>query len=167
MEDDPSLSKFRGISRMDFARAKGWFVRIYRQGKTHSKFFSDSQYDGAAQTLQRAIEYKTDYERRHPPAHPPGYPPPPFRSKPQRNNRTGINGVSETLHTTRTGERMRCFSVTYALEGERRNKRFYINDYDSRQAALEDAAQFRREMEREMWREYQRHVREGWPSSAG
>jgi hypothetical protein len=132
---------------MDFARAKGWFVRVYRQGKTHAKFFSDSGYDGKEQALQRAIAYKLEYERQHPP--PADAPRPPFRTKPQRNNKTGVNGVSETVHTTRTGERLRCFSVHYTLDGEPHNKRFYIDDYGSRQAALEEARQFRKEMERE------------------
>jgi len=56
-------AKHKGISRMDFARAKGWFVRVYRQGKTHAKFFSDSGYDGKEQALRQAIAYKMEYER--------------------------------------------------------------------------------------------------------
>jgi len=153
-------AKYKGISRIDSANAIGWFVRIYRQGQTHAKFFSDSRHGGKASALQQAIAYQAEYERRHPPEYPPGAPPPPFRTRPQRNNTTGINGVSETVHATRTGERRRCFSVYYTLEGAPRNKRFYIDDYDSRAAALEEAKQFRQEMEREMWREYQRRLRE-------
>ena len=160
-------AKHKGISRMDFARAKGWFVRVYRQGKTHAKFFSDSGYDGKEQALRQAIAYKMEYERQHPPPYPADAPRPPFRTKPQRNNTTGVNGVSETVHTTRTDERLRCFSVHYTLDGEPHNKRFYIDDYGSRQAALEEARQFRKEMEREMWQEYQRRLRESGHSSAG
>src|SRR3990172_1248499 len=125
-------AKIKGISRMDFARAKGWFVRVYRRGQTHTKFFSDSKYNGTAPALQQAIAYKTEYERQHPPEYPSDYPRPPFRAKPQRNSKTGINGVSETIHTTRSGERVRCFSVYYLLDGERHNKRFYLDHYDSR-----------------------------------
>lgn len=151
----------RGISRIDSARATGWLVRVYRQGQTHSKFFSDSTHKGLEQALQRAIEYKAAYERKHAtPDQPSGYPRPPFRSKPQRNNRTGVNGVSETVHVTRTGERLRCFSVHYTLDGERHNKRFYLDNYDSREAALEEAKQFRQDMERLMWREFLRRQRE-------
>jgi hypothetical protein len=134
-------------------------VRVYRRGETYSKFFSDSVHKGKAQALQRAIEHRAEYERQHPPEFPPGGPRPPFRRKLQRNNRTGVNGVSETVHRTRSGEPLRCFCVTYTLDGQRSTKRFYLDDYDSRQAALEEAAQFRREMERLMWREYQRQLR--------
>jgi len=160
MASQRGTARLKGISRMDFARATGWYVRVYRQGKTHAKFFSDNQYDGKAQALQQAIAYKTEYEHRHPPDYPPDAPRPPFRTKPQRNNKTGINGVSETVHTTRSGERRRCFSVYYTLDGAPRNKRFYIDDYGSRAAALAEAKQFRQEMEREMWRAYQRRLRE-------
>jgi hypothetical protein len=58
------------------------------------------------------------------------------------------------------GERLRRFSVHYTLDGERHNKRFYIDAYGSRAAALAEARQFRKEMEREMWREYLRRNRE-------
>jgi hypothetical protein len=161
MQSQRRTSKIKGISRMDFARATGWLVRVYRQGQTHTKFFSDGKYEGQAQALQQAIAYKTGYERQHPPEYPPDGPRPPFRRKPQRNSKTGINGVSETVHRTRTGERRRCFSVYYTLGGAPRTKRFYLDDYGSRVAALEEARQFRKEMEREMWREYQRRLREG------
>ncbi|HLF25676.1 MAG TPA: hypothetical protein VJG32_05020 [Anaerolineae bacterium] len=158
--------KHRGVSRMDFVRAKGWFVRVYRRRQTHAKFFSDGKYEGKAQALQEALAYRAEYERKHPPVHPEDYPHPPFRSRPQRNNRTGVNGVSETVHVTRTGDRLRCFSVTYTLDGERHTKRFIIDEYGSRPAALEEAKQFRKAMEREMWREYKQRMREGEYSSA-
>ena len=153
-------SRLRGISRVDSTRACGWLVRVYRQGETHSRFFSDSVHEGKAQALQRAIQYRNEYEREHPPEYPPGSPRPPFRRILQRNNKTGVNGVSETVHTTRSGARLRCFSVNYTLEGQRYNKRFYLDDYDSRAAALEEAKRFRKEMEREMWREYRQQLRE-------
>ena len=78
---------------------------------------------GRAQALQQAIEYKVEYERQHPSEYPSGAPRQPFRAKPQRNSKTGINAVSETVNTTRTGERCRCFSVNYTLDGTRHNKR--------------------------------------------
>lgn len=153
-------SQLRGISRVDSARAQGWLVRVYRRGETYSKFFSDSMHKGRAKALQRAIAHRNEYERQHPPEYPPGGPLPPFRKILQRNNKTGVNGVSETVHTTRSGARLRCFSVNYTLEGRRYNKRFYLDNYDSRAAALEEAKQFRKEMEREMWRAYRQQLRE-------
>ena len=160
MQSQPREAKHRGISRIDSRRATGWFVRIYRRGQTHAKFFSDSMHGGRARALEQAIAYQTEYERQHPPEFPPDAPRPPFRTKLQRNNKTGVNGVSETVHTTRSGERLRCFSINYTLDGERNNKRIYIDDFGSRAAALAEAKLFRQEMEREMWQEYQRRLRE-------
>ena len=38
-EDD-----MKGISRIDSNGTHGWFVRVYRNGKTYSKLYSDKKY---------------------------------------------------------------------------------------------------------------------------
>jgi hypothetical protein len=78
----------------------------------------------------------------------------PFRAAPQRNNRTGINGVSVTYTRGNKGRTiMPVVSVYYRLKGKVHNKRFYIHLFPSRKAAIATAAKFRRKMEREMLKE--------------
>lgn len=146
----------KGISRAVSKKSKGWLVRIYREGETYSKFFSDQKHQGKYKALKVARAYLRDLERRYP--RPPRLP---FRTQPLRQNSTGINGVSETFHRSRrNGEKIPCFSVNYRLEGVVYNKRFYIHHYDTRAAALKDAARFRREMEKLMLREWKRQQKQ-------
>ena len=78
----------------------------------------------------------------------------PYRTGPQRNNRTGYNGVSITYTKGNKGRTiMPVVSVYYKLEGKVHNKRFYIHLFPSKKAAIETAVKFRRKMEKEMLRE--------------
>jgi hypothetical protein len=78
----------------------------------------------------------------------------PFRTGPQRNNRTGYNGVSVTYTKGNKGRTiMPVVSVYYKLKGKVHNKRFYIHLFPSKKAAIETAVKFRRKMEKEMFRE--------------
>ena len=78
----------------------------------------------------------------------------PFRTGPQRNNRTGYNGVSITYTKGNKGKTvMPVVSVYYKLKGKVHNKRFYIHLFPSKKAAIDTAVKFRRKMETEMLRE--------------
>jgi hypothetical protein len=78
----------------------------------------------------------------------------PYRAGPQRNNRTGYNGVSVTYTKGNKGRTvMPVVSVYYKLKGKVHNKRFYIHLFPSKKAAIETAVKFRKKMEREMLRE--------------
>lgn len=52
--------KFKGICRIDSGYTHGWFVRIYRKGKTHSKFFSDLKNRGKDKALLLALAYREE-----------------------------------------------------------------------------------------------------------
>lgn len=143
---------------MDYERATGWLVRVYRGGATHSKFFADSLHGGKARARQAAIEYLTVYEVLHPPVAPP--PPPPVLTDRPALASTKVRGVSETYHRLSSGRKLLCFSVSYRLEGVRRNKRFYHHLFTSRRAALKAATEFRREVEEQMMREHRKRLRE-------
>jgi hypothetical protein len=150
----------RGISRIDSGHSHAWMVRLYHDGQVDTKTFSDGRYGGKAQALDAALAYhKAEQRRLH--ILPPPLIRPPFRmgSSLLRNNKTGVNGVSETYHRWRTGEKVACFSVNYRLGGVIYNRRFYHHQYDSREAALKAAAAFRREMEREMKKEWKVRLR--------
>ena len=54
------------VTRMDYARNHGWWVRVYRGGRCHSKFFSDSRHGGKRRGLSAAVEYRDELLRRLP-----------------------------------------------------------------------------------------------------
>ena len=149
----------RGLTRMDYERATGWLVRVYRGGMTHSKFFADSLLGGKARAKQAAIEYRDIYETLNPPA--PPLPPRPVLSSRPALASTKVKGVSETYHRTSSGKKLRCFSVSYRIDGERRNKRFYHHLFPSRRAALKAATEFRQDVEKQMLREHRKRLL-GW-----
>lgn len=147
----------RGISRVVSTRAKGWFVRIYRGGKTYAKFFSDGKYGGMRRALKLARRHLRAMEREHPQSPPEQRPP--FRITPLPNNKTGVNGVCLTYQRDRDGRKLPCYSVHYRLGGRTYNKRFYLHWYDTKRQAFKEAVRFRREMESLMLREWKRKHR--------
>ena len=44
----------KGISRIDTKGTHGWYVRIYRAGRTYSKLYSDNKYGGTDKALEFA-----------------------------------------------------------------------------------------------------------------
>lgn len=145
----------KGISRIDSQSTHGWFVRVYRDGSVHSKFFSDGVHGGKRKALTAAREYKAEYEREHPAGPLPGYPSVPFRTRPPRNNTSGVVGVSETFQRARDGSRLRCFCVSWCpRRNTPRSKRFYHHLYDSREEAFKAAVEFRKAREEEILRRF-------------
>ena len=137
----------KGISRMDYKGCRGWFVRVYRNGQTHSKMFSDGPYGGTEAAMEAAVKYKAEYEMEHPEE----YVTRRFRHKPQRNNTTGVQGISETFHRDRNDIKLPCFSIAWNPEPNvRRDKRIYHHHYPDRQTAFEAAIAFRKEREAEI-----------------
>ncbi|MFA6956387.1 MAG: hypothetical protein WC538_10985 [Thermoanaerobaculia bacterium] len=148
----------RGITRMDYERATGWLVRVYRGGTTHSKFFADSLHGGKRRAKQAAVEYRDMYEELHP-SPPRSIPPSAISTRPVLAS-TRVRGVSETFQRTPAGKKIPCFSVSYRLGGVRKSKRFYHHLFSSRRAALRAATEFRQEVERQMEREHRKRLRE-------
>ncbi len=139
--------KIKGISRIDSKHTHGWFVRISREGKIHSKMFSDGPHGGKDDALQAAIQYRDQYERDHPRKLEALR----IRQSLPRNNSTGILGVYESYEPRAGGKKRFCFCVTWSPEPYRAKiKKFYIDNYDSRQSALEAAIKFRKAREREI-----------------
>jgi hypothetical protein len=50
----------KGISRIDSGSTHGWFVRGYRNGKTHSKLFSDRKCGGKDEAYALAKAYRQE-----------------------------------------------------------------------------------------------------------
>jgi hypothetical protein len=145
----------KGISRIDTKDTHGWFVRAYHDGKTHSRFFSDNPHGGRDKASKKAIAYRDKYYRDHNIQHLP------FFTKPMPQNTTGINGVSETYQRARNGTKIPCFSVFWApYPNVRKTKRFYFHHYNSREDALQAAAEFRKEREKEILRRHNKRKRQ-------
>lgn len=137
----------KGISRIDSYKAVGWYVRIYYEDHTLSKFFSDGKYGGKAEALQKAVEYRDEQMRLNPPPEKL-----PFRVKPIKRNTSGVSGISETYtRQRRTREKTPCFNVFWAPQpNERKMTRVYHHHYETREEAFEAAVKIRREKEREI-----------------
>lgn len=145
----------KGISRIDSRNTHCWFVRIYRDGKVHSKTFSDGVYGSQEKALKAAKEYKEEYDRQNPPS----YEYKRLRTKPPQNNKSGIVGVSETYGRAQgnRGAKMPCFSVTWVPTPNRpRCKKFYFSKYGGREAAFEAAKEFRKARELEILQDLNR-----------
>ncbi len=137
----------KGISRIDSNSTHGWFVRVYRNGQTHSKMFSDGVYNGREKALKTAQKYKAEYERKHRPS----FASTRLRAGPQKNNTSGVVGVSETFNRSRNGDKLPCFNVSWRpIKNVSRTKSFYISHYGSRDAALKAAVKFRKAREAEI-----------------
>ena len=101
----------KGISRIDTASTKGWYVRAYRNGKIHAKFFSDGKHASSRSALNAARVYRDglfreleDVERQ------------PRRRSPQvkaGKSKLGVVGVSLTKKKTPQGKMIRCYSVSW------------------------------------------------------
>jgi hypothetical protein len=145
----------QGISRAVSKRSKGWLARIYRDGRTLSRFFSDLKYGGTTQAFQTACNYVQSLAQAFPRVEKP-----PFRTTPLPTSKTGVNGVCLTFQRSRTGTKLRCYSVHYRLGGKARNKRFFLHWYNNPRDAFQDAVRFRHEMEKAMLREWQQQRRQ-------
>jgi len=50
----------RHIVRFDYGRSHGWFVRVYRAGKCHSRLFSDGRHGGKRAALLQAQRFRDE-----------------------------------------------------------------------------------------------------------
>ncbi len=136
-----------GVSRIDTDDTHGWFVRKRHQGRTHSKFFSDSRYGSKDKAFEAATSYRAQLDEKYPLPQTRAY-----RSAAQKNNTTGVVGVSETYMRSRNGKKIPCFTVTWRPQkGVSRTKKFSIPAH-GRDEAFRLAVDFRRQMEEEMLR---------------
>lgn len=133
----------KGISRIDSGSTHGWYVRVYRNGKTYAKLYSDKKYGGSDRALryakkakelaQKSIEKEPKkYKKR-------------MVTKTSRNS-TGIVGVSKTRKKNRSGNYSEYYQVTWTPEkGVVKNRQWSIKKYGQREA-LKMAVDFRDEI---------------------
>ena len=144
----------KGISRIDRDENStyGWFVRIYRDNKIISKFFSDKKHGGRDIALAMAKQWRNEMYQEHPREDVP------FFTEPLPTNTTGVHGVTSSHDFWGTGSnrrKMPYYSVFWAeRRGKHLTKRFYHHWYDTPEDALVAAAKFRKDREKEILRRY-------------
>ncbi len=138
-------NSLRGISRID-SKGAGWLVRLYRNTKVISKFFSDGIFGDSAKSLRAAQRYYRQAQIDFP-----AQEKSPFRKKPLRNNTSGYNGISETFSRTKKGEKTPCWNVSwYDPPNKLHSKKFPFHDKQERKQALKEALKFRKDRETEI-----------------
>ena len=122
------MPRSKGIIRIDSDSTHGWQVRVYRHGRTYSRLFSDRKMGGKEEAYQAALAYRSELEEEvdQIPA------PPPRRRLVQRNrnNSTGVVGISRTYKRDRRGVRHEVYAVSWNPEpGVARGTSFSIKRY--------------------------------------
>lgn len=145
-------SGYKSISRIDTPdkRTHGWYVRVYFNRTMHSKFFSDSIYGGADESLQEAINYRNEIERKI--------------GKPRTDrhvvtasprNQSGVIGVQRKTKRSRgrNGKISECdvFEVTWNPEPNVIRRTSVSIDRYGEEEAFRRACAIRRKKEQEMY----------------
>ena len=125
-------TEMKGISRIDSKSTHGWYVRIYRNGKTHSKLYSDKKYNGKERALKfakkaRQLALET-FEN---------VPKNPIRRivLSDKRNKSGVVGVNKTSKKLKSGVDAFYYQVTWSPKpGQIRNKQWSVNKYGDKKA---------------------------------
>ena len=142
----------KGISRIDSKGTHGWFVRVYRNGKTYSKLYSDNKYGGKDRALKIARKAR-DYALATIPVLPKSKVRKRRLSKSTKRNKSGVVGVNRTKKTNRSGTVSEYYQVTWSPEiGVTKNKQWSIKKYGE-EGAFELAWQFRQNVMKEIYGE--------------
>ena len=106
-----STQSLKGISRIETSSTFGWYVRVYRNKKTYSKFFSDSKFGGKDKALEMAISQKEELNKLII-----GIPKKPTKRRvvtTDKRNTTGVLGVSRTSKKAPNGKSYECYTVSW------------------------------------------------------
>ncbi|KPP98656.1 MAG: AP2 domain [Bacteroidetes bacterium HLUCCA01] len=152
---DPEM---KGISRIDTKGTHGWYVRIYRAGRTYSKLYSDNKYGGTDKALefakkarkvaQEKLDSTIGTRSRRLVTH-------------DKRNKSGIIGVSRTTKKTASGDVSLYYQVTWSPEkGKIKNRQWSVRKYGEEEA-FRRAKEFRDSVMHEIYgEEYRQKVRE-------
>jgi adenine deaminase len=133
------MDAIRGISRVDTNSTHGWLVRHYINGKSEGKLFSDKKNKSKQNALIKAMMYQIEHEEENREL--------PRNRKIQKNNHSGINGVSILNRRDHKGKKYLVFVSTWVnSEGKLQTKSFSSKKYGEEEAK-KMAIKFRREVE--------------------
>ncbi len=140
----------KGISRIDSNGTHGWYVRVYKNGKTYSKLYSDNKYKGKERALKfarKAREMAMETMS--------SIPDKPVRRfvTSDKRNKSGVLGVSKTKKKLRSGNVVHYYQVTWSPKpGKLKNKQWSTLKYGEEEA-FRLAVEFRDKVMREIYGE--------------
>lgn len=118
----------KGIIRIDGDSTHGWQVRVYRDGKTFSRLFSDRQHGDADAAYGAALAYREQLE--HAVAALPAAPATRRLVRANRLNQTGVTGISRTVKRDPRGIEHEVYAVSWNPQpGVARSTSFSIKRY--------------------------------------
>ncbi|HLA63420.1 MAG TPA: hypothetical protein VK610_03275 [Rhodothermales bacterium] len=142
------MPRAKGVIRIDSHSTHGWQVRVYRQGKTHSRLFSDRKHGSRAAAFDAARAYREELEAAV--AAMPAAPTPRRLIRSNRSNLTGVVGISRTFKRDRKGGLHEVYAVSWNPEpGVARGASFSIEKYGE-DTAFKMACKLRWEKMREI-----------------
>ncbi|HQU73238.1 MAG TPA: AP2 domain-containing protein [Calditrichia bacterium] len=141
---------YKGISRIDSeeSHTHGWYVRIRRDGKVKSRFFSDRKYGGVAKALMKARRhYKQEMKRliKDTLGEVPKKLPERVIVTRNRHNNTGVIGVQRVERENPGGSVYRAFRVCWTDDNGKARTRFFSINKMGEKEAFKQACQHRRE----------------------
>ncbi|MDX1420492.1 MAG: hypothetical protein R3181_11045 [Rubricoccaceae bacterium] len=127
------MPRAKGVIRIDSDSTHGWQVRVYRHGKTYSKLFSDRRHGGKEEAFQKAVAYRKTLEEEV--AALPEAAPRRRLIRSNKNNATGVVGISRTFKRDRRGVKHDVYAVSWNPEpGVARGTSFSIKKYGEDEA---------------------------------
>lgn len=127
------MPRAKGIIRIDSDTTHGWQVRVYRHGKTYSRLFSDRKLGGREAAFEAAVAYREELETEV--SQLPDAAPRRRLIRSNKNNSTGVVGISRTYKRDRRGVRHDVYAVSWNPEpGVARGTSFSIKRYGEDQA---------------------------------
>ena len=143
------MPRAKGVIRIDSDSTHGWQVRVYRHGETYSKLFSDRKHGGRDQAFEAAVEYRKELVDEV--AALPDVEPQRRLIRRNKNNTTGVVGVSRTFKRDRRGIAHDVYTVSWNPEpGVARGTSFSIKRYGEEEA-FERACKLRWEKMKEIY----------------
>ena len=122
------MPRSKGVIRIDSDSTHGWQVRVYRHGKTYSKLFSDRKHGGREESYEAAAAYREELEAEV--AALPEAAPRRRLIRHNKNNSTGVVGISRTYKRDRRGIKHEVYAVSWNPEpGVARGTSFSIKRY--------------------------------------
>jgi hypothetical protein len=145
------MPRAKGVIRIDSDSTHGWQVRVYRHGKTYSRLFSDRKHGTRDDAFRAATAYREDLEAEV--AALPEAAPRRRLIRRNKNNATGVVGISRTFKRDRRGVRHEVYAVSWnPRPGVARGTSFSIRKYGE-DTAFKMACRLRWEKMREVYGE--------------
>lgn len=127
------MSRAKGVIRIDSDSTHGWQVRVYRRGRTYSRLFSDRKCGGRDEAFAQAVAFRDELEQEV--LSLPEDEPRRRLIRGNKNNATGVLGISRTFKRDRHGRRHEVYAVSWnPAPGQARGTSFSIAKYGETQA---------------------------------